>query len=292
MMNILDNLCATRGITSAGVCELRALVPFMSTSALEKAHALCPRASRVLVALFPYFAGETDGNLSLYARGMDYHAVIQRTLAPFAAQLGADSIALADDSPLPETQAARLSGVGKLGENGLIFDPVYGSFVFIGTILTAQELPLQDALHRDGSRTPPPPADARVQQCLHCGACRKTCPQCALAPDGSVDQCRCLSALTQQGGVLAPQAAQAVADHTLIWGCDRCQTICPLNRRVPLTDNPAFRDDRISNLSLADVDGLTRRQFAAKYPDRAFTWRGPKPLVRNLQLKEENHAHD
>lgn len=291
MMNILDSLCVLDGISSAGVCEFAALDPFLGAAARAKAAALCPGAASVFVALFPYFTGRAPGNLSLYARGADYHAVIQRTLSPFAADLraqGAAAVVLADDSPLPETQAARLSGAGKLGENGLIFDPTYGSYVFIGTVLTDLPFAPAPAAHRFSPPTAPPGPDARVLQCSHCGACRRACPLGALQKDGRVDAERCLSALSQRGGELPPDAARALARHPLIWGCDLCQTICPLNRRVRESETPAFRDNQIASLSLSDVDGLTRRAFAEKYPARAFTWRGPKPLVRNLKLQKEN----
>lgn len=294
-MNIVDSLCAVDGISSAGVCEYAALAPGMDAQARQRAEQLCPGARSVLVALFPYFAGAEPGNLSLYARGADYHAVIDRALAPFAARLrqneGAQAVVLADASPLPETRAARLSGAGKLGENGLIFDPVYGSFVFIGTILTDRPFAPLPAAHRGGPPTPPPDANSRVLQCRHCGACRRNCPGGALRPDGTVDQARCLSALTQQGGGLSPEEAALVARHDRIWGCDQCQTICPLNRGVPQSENPAFRENRICALERDALAGLTRRRFAETYPGRAFTWRGPKPLVRNLDLQKETR-HD
>lgn len=284
-MNILDSLCAVEGISSAGVCEFDALTPYFAPGARDKALALCPGAARVVVALFPYYAGNAPGNLALYARGADYHAVVQRLLAPFAERL-ADGVVLADASPLPETQAARLAGVGKLGENGLIFDPLYGSYVVIGTILTTQPLPLEAARHSSGSPTSPPAPGDRLLQCNHCGACRRACPLDALGKDGSVNPDRCLSALTQKNGPLAPWQTAALAQHPLIWGCDLCQTSCPLNRHVPETGNPAFREVLVCSLSRDALDGLTRRQFTEKFPLRAFTWRGPAPLLRNLTCKE------
>ena len=59
-----------------------------------------------------------------------------------------------------------------------------------------------------------------------------------------------------------------------------------MNRGAAQTTEPAFLQGQICSLSLADLDGLTRRQFTQKYPDRAFTWRGPAPLRRNLMLKQ------
>ena len=273
-MNILDSLCALDGISAAGVCELCRLTPVLDESRRAWTARLVPDASTVFVALFPYFAGNSDGNLSLYARGRDYHTVIRDTLAPFAAQLeqdcGCRAVPLADDSPLPEVRAARLAGVGRIGENGLLFDPVYGSYVFI-------DLPFSPApaVHCCGVSIPP---SDTVIDCAHCGACRRICPLGALGEHGLVDESRCLSALTQRGGALSPVEAEAVRRHPLIWGCDLCQQVCPQNRHAHLSDNPAFRENLLSALDADALEGLTRREFSEKYPDRAFTWRGPAAI--------------
>lgn len=268
-MNILASLCAADGICAAGVCACETLIPCMTDSQRGWLHRLLPAPQCVLIALFPYRAPETPGNLSIYARGRDYHALVRETLDPVAAACAAaypDNCfrVLADDSPLPEVYAAACAGLGCIGENGLLIHPEYGSYVFIGTILT--DLPLT-------------PTGQTPRGCIGCGACRRVCPV-------RLDKGRCLSALTQQGGALSPEQEALVRAHPLIWGCDSCQTVCPMNAGARETETPAFRDGLIPSLSPDDLDGLTRRQFEAAYPARAFTWRGPAPLRRNLALKK------
>ena len=264
-----------------GVCRFSDLP--MTEASRAAAYSLCPDAQSVGVVLFPYLVREPAAhNLSLYACGADYHAVIADALRPVCAQLTADFpahrfVPLADASPLPEVQAAWRCGAGILGSNGLIFDRTYGSFVFIGTILT------------DLVCTSTPSA---LETCPDCGACRRACPLGALDDHRTVDTARCLSDLTQSKQPLSPVQEQALRQHPLVWGCDTCSLVCPLNRGVPETDNPAFRENRLTSLALSDVDGLTRKQFLAKYPDRAFTWRGPKPLIRGLQLHEQSDRKD
>ena len=277
-MNILHSLRAVSGVSAAGICAFAALIPRMSVQSRSWAENLCPGAKSVLFSLFPYDTGGENGNLSRYARGADYHAVIGSALSRFVLQVqqfypANRFVVLTDDSPLPEVWGAYFCGAGRLGDNGLIFDEVYGSYVFIGSILT--DLTLE------------PTSVGR--ECLHCGACRSACPGGALREDGTVDPQRCLSALTQQGGALPADTAAAVASSPLIWGCDVCSEVCPLNRSVPATPNPAFRENRILSLEDGDLDDLTRRQFSEKYPNRAFTWRGPGPLRRNLLLHKNQN---
>lgn len=275
-MNLLPYLSAIPYRGGIGVCSLSSLT--MTERAAAEAHTLCPGAQSIAVVLFPYLVRDSlPRNLSLYACGADYHHILADALRPVCQALARDFpshrfVPLADASPIPEVQAAWISGAGILGKNGLIFDRTYGSFVFIGTILT-------DAPAEDTS------TDRAI--CPDCGACRRACPLGALKENGSVDLSRCLSELTQSKQPLTPEQERALRQHPLIWGCDLCSEVCPLNRAVPETPNPAFRNARIARLSLPDADGMTRRQFSERYPDRAFTWRGPKPIVRNLKLHDE-----
>lgn len=261
-----------------GICRFDDLP--MTEDARRAASERCPNPRSVAVFLFPYLVrDETPRNLSLYACGPDYHTVIGVALEPLCAQLRQDFpdntfVILSDASPLPEVQAAWISGAGILGSNGLIFDRTYGSFVFIGTILTDLEC------------TPTPSAQER---CPDCGLCRRSCPSGALDTDGRVACTRCLSDVTQSKQDLTAEQEEELSEHPLIWGCDTCSLVCPLNRGVPETPNPAFHEGRLTALAGDDVDGLTRKQFLARYPDRAFTWRGPKPLQRNLKLKQSDH---
>lgn len=274
---MLDSLFAAAGAAAWGGAAFRRLLPFLSTEALEKVEALCPRPRTVLAAAFPYYAGERPGNLSLYARGEDYHGVVVRRLntvcEALAEQYPVESFfPSADNSPLPEREAAWLAGIGLRGASGLLILPPYGTYVFLGTILTGAALELPER--------PPAP------DCPRCGACRAACPAGAMG-EGGPDVSRCLSELTQKKGALTGEEEARLKAHPLIWGCDFCQRACPYNAAPALSPLPEFSTDLVDSLENPDLEGLTNRTFREKYGGRAFAWRGPSPLRRNLELKRE-----
>ena len=248
---------------------------------LARALKLCPDAAGVLIAAYPYYAGNRPGNLSLYARGEDYHRVLLRRLNGVCDALHAVYPAYrfcagTDNSPLPERLAAKLAGVGIQGRNGLVIVPPYGSWVFLGTILT--DCPLPSAEH-------PAP------DCIGCDACVRACPGGALRAV-PFDEEKCLSALTQKKGTLTAEQEALLRAHPLIWGCDVCQTVCPYNREAEHSQLPDLTGEAedlpyLDSLQASDLEGLSNRTFREQYGSRAFAWRGPAVLRRNLERKEK-----
>ena len=274
---MLDKWFAAAGAAAWGGVTFRRLLPFLSTTAREKVENLCPGPRTVLVAAFPYYAGEPPGNLSLYARGEDYHRVVTRRPNTVCDALrrkypGESFVPAADNSPLPEREAAWLAGIGLRGKNGLLILPPYGTYVFLGTILTGAALDV--------------PERPAAPDCPGCGACRAACPAGALG-EGGPDVSRCLSELTQKKGALTEEETARLRVHPLIWGCDFCQRACPYNAAPARSPLPEFSTSLVDALENSDLEGLTNRTFRDKYGGRAFAWRGPGPLRRNLGLKEE-----
>ena len=276
-MTTLNEAFAAAGAAAWGGLPFSELAEDMTQAAIAKAEGLCPNPRNVLVAAFPYYAGERPGNLSLYARGQDYHQVVTgrlNTICDILRENYKNGVFLpaADNSPLPERQAAWRCGIGLRGKNGLVILPPYGSYVFLGTILTDVEVDLSP-------RTP-------SAHCVGCGKCLTACPGGALGEAG-VDLDRCLSELTQRKGELTAEQGALLKNHSLIWGCDTCQRVCPYNAAPALSPLPEFREGLVDTLEGADLEGLTNRTFREKYGDRAFAWRGPAPLRRNLEGRGE-----
>lgn len=231
----------------------------------------------VILYLLPYYGGETV-NLSRYAASRDYHIAIRGVNDRLSARMhaafpGCSLHGYGDHSPIDEVGAALVAGLGIRGDNGLILHPVYGSYVFIGDMISDIEPALLGAV-------PPTP----VRSCEHCGACRRACPTGILRGEGS----DCLSAITQKKGELSDEEKNLMRKFNTGWGCDLCQSVCPHNRHPVLSPVPFFREDRIPELTsdlLASMD-------KAAFSERAFAWRGRKTVERNLSILEGNEGKD
>jgi epoxyqueuosine reductase QueG len=261
--------------------EHKEICPLAAGKGLDRydAKALLPDCQSIIVVLFPYYNGNTSpANLSLYAQCSDYHKVIQDYLGRLGhcleiAQPGCQQYICVDTSPLCDRWLAYQAGLGILGDNQCLIHPLYGSFCFIGSILTTLEL-LPD--------TP------MAGECHHCGNCRTSCPGQCFTGD-TYDYKTCKSYLTQKKGGLTPPEVEVIKKTSLIFGCDECQRVCPYNADIPLTPIPEFRENRLAWLAYESLVDKTNRQFKASYGNRAFSWRGKAILLRNMDYLGQKH---
>lgn len=223
----------------------------------------------VIVYLLPYYTGETV-NISRYAASLDYHLALGEIGAGLIAVLKeAKPEALAkgygDHSPIDEVGAALRSGLGVVGDNGLILNEKYGSYVFIGDVVTdisPDELGAVEV--------------GEVKRCIGCGACKRACPTRILAGEGS----ECLSAITQRKGELTEDEKALMIKYNTAWGCDLCQSSCPYNKSPRITPIAFFHRERIAELTRDILDAMDKPTFTK----RAFAWRGRKTVERNLDI--------
>ena len=226
-----------------------------------------PTPKTAILFLIPYYTGDSaDRNISLYAVPRDYHLFAKELKEEITALLSkmhpeGKFAVFADHSPIDERDAAGKCGLGVIGDNHLLINEIYGSYVFLASILTDLSLPM--------------PARAwQTKSCLHCGACKEACP----SPSN------CLSAITQRKGDLTAEEKALMQRTGTIWGCDVCQTVCPMNESIKPSPIPFFREKRIPRLTKDVLDGMSDEEFST----RAFSWRGRAVVERNLKIFAED----
>lgn len=241
---------------------------------IERAGMRAEEVKCAIMLLIPYFVDTAEGNISLYARSRDYHLYCEelfpRLCEKLQAAFGGKFIGFADKSPIEETDAASRAGLGKIGDSYVIINEKYGSFVFIGEILTTVS---PDVFGCDAR------AAFEPTYCDHCGACRRACP---MVKEGR----ECLSALTQKKGELTFDERDYIKRYGSAWGCDICQLACPLVREAikngEKTPIKFFWEQRINVLTSEMAENMTDEEFSS----RAFAWRGKKTILRNLKIFE------
>lgn len=278
MTAIIASIMEKWKIPAFGICPFSAVEQHLLPCRAAKRLPAQPRS--IIVTLFPYRFPEqvTRGkprNLSRYACVPDYHIAVGNVLKAVAEHLAQAFpqhafVPFVDNSPIPEVAAAALAGLGVVGDHGLLIHPRFGSFVFIGTMVTDLALP------------PTGNPDGELPRCDHCGRCGQACPGSCLPShlptDGTQPQNskpeRCLSAISQKKGALTPEEQQLLKKNSLVWGCDTCQEVCPHNAAALRQPHPCFTyyQPWLGEEDIENVEG------------KAYGWRGPEVLQRNLRI--------
>lgn len=215
-------------------------------------------------------------HVSKYAQGVDYHRVLGPMLASLCAWMQtqrpeSESRWYVDTGPVMEKAWARRAGLGWIGKNTLLLNRDFGSWMFLGVILTDIDLdtvgPVEDG-------------------CRSCTLCLDACPTGALPEPHVLDSSKCISYLTIEHRGHIDESLHPLMGSE-VFGCDICQDVCPWNRSVSFTDESAFSEapmewseERMNGLN-ADSFGEVMRTSAVP---RA-KWEG---FQRNLEIARRN----
>ena len=218
------------------------------------------------------------GKITPNSWGLDYHYILQDKLERLARgieELTADFEykGMVDTGALVDTAVARRAGIGFIGKNGLVISKEFGSYMFLGELITNLEL------------EPDQPVD---YDCGDCNRCVEACPTSCLLGDSTMDARRCLSFQTQDKGMMELEFRKKI--KTVIYGCDICQICCPYNKGIdspPLVDI----DPDLAQPELIPFLDLSNGQFKEKFGLIAASWRGKNILQRNAIMALAN-AHD
>ncbi|MFC4801903.1 tRNA epoxyqueuosine(34) reductase QueG [Neobacillus sp. GCM10023253] len=217
--------------------------------------------------------GERRGIYARASWGQDYHHIIKDRLQKLEEFIlmklpEAQLKSMVDTGELSDRAVAERAGIGWSGKNCAIITPEFGSYVYLGEMITS--IPFEpDSLVED--------------QCGSCTKCLEACPTGALIQGGQINAQRCVSFLTQTKGFIPDEFRDKIGNR--IYGCDSCQTACPHNKgknfhfHVEMEPDP----EAVKPL-LKPILKLSNREFKNRFGYLAGSWRGKKPIQRNAMI--------
>ena len=272
---------------------------YMQAHGLKRARPdeLVPGTVRVLTARMDYLPAATPkgwqalewqgledsqrAQISLYARGRDYHKVLRSRLQQLADRLSAvigpfGHRVFTDSAPVLEVELASRSGLGWRGKHTLTLHRDAGSMFFLGEIYLDLPLPLSAPVSG---------------HCGQCQACIEVCPTAAIVAPYRVDARRCISYLTIEHDGAIPLALRPLIGNR-IYGCDDCQLVCPWNKFAKLTTLADF-DARpaLQAPDLLTLWGWDETEFLRRTEGSAIRRIGHQRWQRNLAVAIGNALH-
>jgi epoxyqueuosine reductase len=248
--------------------------------ALPGARSIICTATSYLCDVAPHdpYAPGLRGAVSSHAWGHDYHRTIGARLRRLAEFItgefpGERCLPCVDTGPMVDRAAAVRAGIGWFGKNGNVLTREFGSWVLLGELITTLDLT----------------ADAPLAKtCGQCVECIVRCPTGAIGSDGRIDSRRCISDLTQLRTPVPRELRPAIGNR--LWGCDDCQTVCPVNERKERAAKARARDEFAPlpqigvAMDLTAVLRMTKSQFKAWFGPTSMAWRGKAVLQRNAAV--------
>ena len=209
------------------------------------------------------YPADASCKIASYACTTDYHFTIKAMLRQMFERLRASNPTLTgrafvDSAPLAEKLWAVEAGLGWIGHQSLLVTREYGTTVLLGALVLCDEVDSYDAPYEgDG--------------CGECRRCVEACPNRAIGDDNGIDSRRCISRLTIEREVVAPEGCGL---HGWIFGCEECQNVCPYNHSKPAATLPEIAptfDPR--QISAVDWQTMSDEEFKARF--------GRTPMARS-----------
>ena len=226
------------------------------------------------------------GLFSRASWGRDYHHVLRERLKKLEAFIierepEAKVTIMVDTGELSDRAVAERAGLGFVGKNCALITPEFGSYVYLGEMIT--NIPF--------------PSDQPVtDSCGDCNICVEACPTGALVQGGQLDAKKCLAFLTQTKGFLPDEYREKIGNR--LYGMDTCQAVCPRNRGIDFHLHPELEPDPETAMpTLKSLLKMSNREFQERFGHISGSWRGKKPIQRNAilalaQYKDESAVDD
>lgn len=231
-------------------------------------------------------AHNSMGRVARYAWVKDYHRAMKRRMRELVRalerELSSEVAArwYVDDGPMLDRAAANRAGIGWFGKNSNILNPHFGSWVFLGQIIT------------DLALTPDAPLK---KSCGSCARCIDDCPTGAIVAPYVIDNSRCISYLTiENRGAIPREMRPLVQDW--VFGCDICQDVCPVNRKAREAGQPIppaalgeYADDQ-GRIDLAQLLEMSEDEFRQRFAGTSIMRTKRAGMQRNACVALGNAA--
>lgn len=220
----------------------------------------------------------TEGIVSVYARGRDYHKMMRARLQKLSERIAMQveklgHRAFTDSAPVLEAELAARSGLGWRGKHTLLLSREAGSMFFLGEIYVDVALP---------------PSEPVTQHCGTCSACIDVCPTQAIIAPYRLDARRCISYLTIEHAGPIPLELRPLMGNR-IYGCDDCQLICPWNKFAQRSTLPDFYERQgVTGQQLVTLFAWTEEEFLRFTEGSAIRRIGHERWLRNIAVAMGN----
>ncbi|WP_372661368.1 tRNA epoxyqueuosine(34) reductase QueG [Cohnella sp.] len=217
--------------------------------------------------------GKRRGILSRSAWGEDYHQALRRRMEKLTEWIllrvpDAKVLSMVDTGALSDRAVAERAGIGWSGKNCSILTPEWGSWIYLGEMIT--NLPIQ-------------PDKPLMDSCGDCTICIDACPTGALVGPGQLNAQKCISFVTQTKGLVEDEMMVKIGNR--LYGCDTCQIVCPINRKIDSRHHvELLPDPEVAKPLLRPLLFMGNREFREKFGEGSAAWRGRKPIQRNALI--------
>jgi epoxyqueuosine reductase len=217
--------------------------------------------------------GERRGIFCRSSWGVDYHTALRERLKKLEVWLmervpDLKFKSMVDTGELVDRAVAERAGIGWVGKNCSIITPEFGSYVYLGELMT---------------NIPFAPSTPMEDECGDCRLCIDVCPTGAIVAPGQLNAQRCISYLTQTKTMLPDEFRSKIGNR--LYGCDTCQTVCPKNKgKANWIHEELMPDPELAKPLLQPLLKISNKEFKAKFGHVSGAWRGKKPIQRNAIL--------
>ncbi|NJN87059.1 MAG: tRNA epoxyqueuosine(34) reductase QueG [Leptolyngbyaceae cyanobacterium SL_7_1] len=252
---------------------------WMANPKRQDVHQIMPTARSMICVALNYYTpqqrpeGAAYGKIARYGWGKDYHRIMQSKLKALTHWLERDGEGIqaryyADTGPIQDKVWAERAGIGWIAKNSNVITTDYGSWVFLGEVVTNLVL-ASDRPH--------------THHCGTCTRCLDACPTGAIVSPHVVDANRCIAYHTIENR--AESLPEAIRPHLQGWvaGCDICQDVCPWNERFAKPTDVAEFQPYPKNIAppLEELAHLSDEEWNQRFPASALRRIKPAMLRRN-----------